>query len=347
MDVVIRNVDTSLPLSHIISAVNDQLGDKKAVVDIQRFKRTSGGAHKPLPLIRVTCATADYRDLLLQQGVQVNGNCCVAELPATRSDGSAALGKIATCSDNEAMAIISSSCANTFLHPEDLPPVVEGLNAYVWPKRRGRFYRGYHAVLTKRDMELIGTGAINAWPVITSIDYSHRHSHEKTSRYSCDSIILVTRETIDYHKATRAEVQRDDFVLEVGCDVGECCAIAATCCGPENVIGVDLACLSVSRAREAYPSIRFEVLDVLQAGAKSALHQLERDVDKKFSKVLIDINGNRDIGAVCRVIQIVVEDLAPVAIIVKNRALHNILLQSKQSQELIDKSVGLDDDHTN
>jgi predicted O-methyltransferase YrrM len=334
MDVVLRNIDISLTTTDLVSLLQDQLGDGNAVIDIQRFKRTCGGTHKLLPLIRVTCASEEHSSFLLLNGVKVNGKHCPAEVPATPADAPAALGKVASCCDGEAMAIISTTCAKAVLYPADLPLhlVVEGGRAYVWPRKKGRFHRGHHTDLSARDLQLIETRAISAWPVMTANGSCVGVTSNSQER--SPSVIVVTRETVDYHKATRVEVQPADMVLEVGCDLGECCAVASTCCGYERVVGVDLAPLSVSRARKAFPAIRFEVMDVLQAGAGEGLRNLQREIKGEFSKVLIDINGNRDLGAVCRVIQVVVQELTPAAIIVKSRALYDIILsQTKPSHD--------------
>jgi hypothetical protein len=126
-----------------------------------------------------------------------------------------------------------------------------------------------------------------------------------------------------------------DFVLEIGSDLGVCCNIVSKACGVKNVVGVDLAPLSVSRARASYPDVHFEVLDVLQVGASQRLHELEEGAGGgRFNKVLIDINGNRDVEALTLVIKMVINDLHPDTLIVKNRALFKQVQETRREQSV-------------
>ena len=83
----------------------------------------------------------------------------------------------------------------------------------------------------------------------------------------------------------------------------------------------------------------FEVADVLQAGAlprlvcpapETAAEDGKTDGEKvssqPWSKVFIDINGNRELETVVQVVQAVIAELAPVAVFVKSSALHQALL---------------------
>ena len=49
-------------------------------------------------------------------------------------------------------------------------------------------------------------------------------------------------------------------------------------------------------------------------------------VSQPWSKVFIDINGNRELETVVQVVQAVIAELAPAAVFVKSSALHQALL---------------------
>jgi predicted O-methyltransferase YrrM len=123
-----------------------------------------------------------------------------------------------------------------------------------------------------------------------------------------------------------------DLVLEIGSDLGVCCDIVSKACGAKSVFGVDLAPLSVSRAKASYPDLTFEVLDVLQVGASQRLHELEEGAGGRFNKVLVDINGNRNVEALTLVIKMVLSDLHPDALIVKNRALFKQVQETRRAK---------------
>ena len=111
--------------------------------------------------------------------------------------------------------------------------------------------------------------------------------------------------------------------------------------------------LSISRSRASHPHILFEKLDALQAGAADALRRLAGKAkagetaaaeaapassnafsggssggsSSSFSKVFIDINGNRPLLAVAGVLQMVLHELAGEGelklVVVKSRELHD------------------------
>ena len=117
--------------------------------------------------------------------------------------------------------------------------------------------------------------------------------------------LICCAETRDYRRLARAESLPGDVVLEIGSDLGATCALLARGCGEANVLGVDLSVSSVVAARKAYPAIRFEQFDVLNNAAPNALRLLARAMAPRgsaenvfFTKVFIDVNGNRELSTV-------------------------------------------------
>ncbi len=318
LSVILRDVDVNLSEAdalRLISSATDICASGIVITGIKRMMRTSRGATPHLlPLLRVFCESELQRSLLLKLGglILCPGCFCAAEAPLTSDDSPAALGRFNDYDDASVSAFIASPAfSHAVRHSPKtvLPKPHIGEAAYIF--NRGHFRDGRHGLWTE-EMEASKSDKVCAWPL-----YS-RSTQEKATA----AVILVCAETIDYHRAVRAFVCPDDNVVEIGCDDGRACAVAAQSCGPSRVLGIDLALLSVTRARAAFPEIRFEQLDVLQRGGVAAIRALVGGgVGDDFSVVLIDVNGNRGIGCVVRVLQVIINELHPTLIIVKSRAL--------------------------
>jgi hypothetical protein len=150
--------------------------------------------------------------------------------------------------------------------------------------------------------------------------------------------VTICRETDAYRRCATNYVRGDDCVLEIGSDLGLCCAVAAPLC-EGKLVGVDLSPTSVATSRARFPHIRFEVLDCLQVGAAAALlelsprkHTAEEGRDGGgYSMVFIDINGNRPLHAVAGVLEMVLTEFRPPPsfVCVKSRALHSAVAASR------------------
>ena len=314
LSIVLRDVDVTLSEAdalRLISSAADICASGIVITGIKRMMRTSRGATpRLLQLLRVFCSSETQRSKLLNLGgVTLYPGCfCAAEAPLTSDDSPAALGRF---NDYDDASVTSFLASPAFSHavrhsPETvLPKPRIGEAAYIF--NRGHFRDGRHGLWTE---EMETSAKVCAWPL---------YSRSSQEAAAAAAVILVCAETIDYHRAVRAFVCPDDNVVEIGCDDGRACAVAARSCGPARVLGIDLALLSVSRARAAFPEIRFEQLDVLQRGGAAAIRALVGNAD--FSLVLIDVNGNRGIGCVVRVLQVMMNELHPTLIIVKSRAL--------------------------
>lgn len=316
--VIVRDVDTTLVLEDIIQCLEGHYG---VALSATRFHRTTKGTRIPLPLLRLTTDSESVCATLLKEGIHLGGKHCLVELPLSAEDSAPARGKVSRLLESELNEILQTLSLNAFLHPDDLATVAVsvGRAAYVWPARAGRFYRGTHCTAFS-ELEK----HMNAWPVLSRKEGSVPSPHAP--------LLIVCSETEEYHRAARAECMDGDIVLEIGSDLGVCCDLVAKACGARKVVGIDLAPLSVSRAKESYPDLHFEVLDALQVGASQRLHELEDGAGGRFTKVLIDINGNRDVEALALVIKMVLSDLHPEAVIVKNRAFFNKIAGTRKEK---------------
>jgi hypothetical protein len=90
------------------------------------------------------------------------------------------------------------------------------------------------------------------------------------------------RDVNEYRATVPAYVNKDDVVLEVGCEWGTTTALLAQ--HAREVIGTDVSPDCVERARQSHPGVRFEILDGFDV--RAAL-----EFGRAFSKIYIDISG--------------------------------------------------------
>ena len=325
MDVVLRHVDTSLSVEEILHQLAEQVEFSPGSVCISRFRRTTRSLNAPLPLVRITCSNDSIaRAFLANEAIKLNGKLCATELPRANQTSSAALGKHkGTPGTNLAEAMLPS----VLIYPEELTSA--------WPPRlsfcapRGRFHSGWRmqgeAVQCEAHTEAHCTrGAVQCgirgkcavcvpsgctlWPVLSAPSLPFT----KPDASLQPSLILVAATTSVYRRIARVEVVHEDRVLEIGSDLGGTCALLASLAGGK-VVGVDLSSDSVNSAKATYPRITFLQEDVLKEGALRRLATLAHtlgwdehvrmraDVVLPFTKVFIDINGNRRADTVLQV----------------------------------------------
>jgi trans-aconitate methyltransferase len=132
---------------------------------------------------------------------------------------------------------------------------------------------------------------------------------------------IATRGVKEYRETIPVWVNKDDVVLEIGCEWGTTTALIAPRC--KEVIGTDVSPEVIERAREKHPDIRFEVLDAFDVLAALSL-------DKQFTKVYIDISGisgYRSLLDVIALLAMYATVLRPEAIIIKSGALKHFASQ--------------------
>ncbi|GAA5018152.1 class I SAM-dependent methyltransferase [Actinopolymorpha pittospori] len=94
--------------------------------------------------------------------------------------------------------------------------------------------------------------------------------------------IVATRSVAEYRATIPALVDRDDVVLEVGCEWGTTTQVLAR--HARQVLGTDISPRCVERATKMRPDLDFRVLDAFDV--RSVL-----DLPQQFSKVYMDLSG--------------------------------------------------------
>ena len=134
-------------------------------------------------------------------------------------------------------------------------------------------------------------------------------------QFRMNTMMVATRNVKEYRETIPVWVNKDDVVLEIGCEWGTTTQIIAAHC--REVIGTDISPECVQRARERHPDLRFEVLDGFDVRAAYNL-------GKQFTKVYIDISGisgYRSLLDVISLLNMYATVFRPEAIIVKSGAL--------------------------
>ena len=358
-EVVLRNVPVNLSEETVIECLFKQTGERPCRVD--RFRRTAGGKRKPLPMCRVWCASAAQKDDLLKNGIYLEGVWCSGQEPGTPSTSAAALGKLPrgdTTEDEILLRNIRETFKCMVWSPDLKWPVPDvGDRVYVVPQGSRARRGGFHATVLAlpftddgegasddqqlcRDKERVvlgrSTGTSNAnyiqieLPIscITPVFFGkHRVDNPCSGEGSSLPLLVCCAETEHYRRLAITEVEevdvRDDIVLEIGSDLGITTNLLYES-HSGRVVGVDLSESSVLRARESYPLIRFEQLDVLERGA--LLRFLKNfSGECPFQQVFIDINGSRELSSVLQVISVVKTVIDPKMVCVKSRTLFSAL----------------------
>jgi hypothetical protein len=147
-------------------------------------------------------------------------------------------------------------------------------------------------------------------------------------------LVIVLPETNLYRRWALVHTRHNDSFCEIGCDVGILVhRIWEHSSCPHNVCGIDKALEDIHQAQQRFPRCNFQAWEVPLLG-----EQQQSDKDKLpmnlFSQpsdtmatnqslvVAIDINGNRELEAVQKCIQIVIQEWKPRLIVVKSRALY-------------------------
>jgi len=119
---------------------------------------------------------------------------------------------------------------------------------------------------------------------------------------------VITRGVAEYRRTIPQYVDAGDIVLEVGCGTGKTTEILSR--HAAKVVGIDPG-EAIEKARNTYPGIQFERIDGFDIGAILSL-------GLRFTKVYIDISGNRDILDVVKITTKHAAALKPEVIVVKS-----------------------------
>ncbi|KAJ3146933.1 hypothetical protein HDU89_005963 [Geranomyces variabilis] len=125
--------------------------------------------------------------------------------------------------------------------------------------------------------------------------------------------VLICRTTTAYRMAARAQVFATDNVVEIGSSYGVCTDILSQ--HAKSVFGIEVSPMLVKEARRRQPTLRFELLNVLENPQRAM------ELMKGTTKVFIDIGGNRTLGDVVRIIALLTEGLDLKLVCVKSEEL--------------------------
>ena len=130
-------------------------------------------------------------------------------------------------------------------------------------------------------------------------------------------LVIVTSETTDYRRTSVVQTTSEDNFLEIGCDFG----ITVEHVDAKSRIGVDKSEESIRIAKERYPSCQFLLGDIFD-GLSVTL--------ESPSVVSMDINGNRELPAVLKCIQVILDTWSPRIVVVKSRELYGLLRKARR-----------------
>jgi hypothetical protein len=140
------------------------------------------------------------------------------------------------------------------------------------------------------------------------------------------NIIVVASETNDYRRTAIVNTLPNEHFVEIGCDFG----ILVDSVRCVTTLGIDKSETSIEIAKSRYPTRQYILGDIFEAEEKDMIFQTiqsntrqveEQNLNSSSLVVAIDINGNRELPAVLKCIEIML-DLSPRLIIVKSRALY-------------------------
>lgn len=133
------------------------------------------------------------------------------------------------------------------------------------------------------------------------------------------TLVVATRGVKEYRATIPTYVERDDVVLEVGCEWGTTTEILAEYA--KEAIGVDISPECIRRAREMRPNIRFEVVDAFDMASLLAL-------GRTFNKIYLDLSGFSGYASLLdliALIQMYEATLCPRVIVVKSQSLKQFI----------------------
>jgi|TARA_B100001964_G_scaffold241101_1_gene312624 trans-aconitate methyltransferase len=141
-------------------------------------------------------------------------------------------------------------------------------------------------------------------------------------QFKVNTKFIATRGVKEYRASISDWIDKNDVVLEIGCEWGATTTLLARHC--KEVLGTDVSPVCIERARERHPDLQFDVLDAFDV--LSALK-----LGKKFTKIYIDMSGfsgYRSLLDTISLLTMYATVLRPEAIVIKSGALKNFAANS-------------------
>jgi len=141
-------------------------------------------------------------------------------------------------------------------------------------------------------------------------------------QFKINTKFVATRGVKEYRASISDWINKDDVVLEIGCEWGTTTVLIAPCC--KEVLGTDISRDCIERARQRHPDIQFEVLDAFDVLAALNL-------GKNFTKIYIDmsgLSGYRSLLDAVSLLNMYATVLRPEAIVIKSGAVKHFAANS-------------------
>ena len=146
---------------------------------------------------------------------------------------------------------------------------------------------------------------------------------------SSSCTIVVCPETSHYRQLARLLPLPGEKVLEIGSDLGACTNLLRRSVTSDEAlgraVGVDKSPKSVEEAKKRFPGIPFYCLDVLTSQNENNLGIPEEIAEGGFDVIFVDINGNRMIDSVAKVVSITRASFSPRLIVCKSTQMTSAL----------------------
>jgi len=102
------------------------------------------------------------------------------------------------------------------------------------------------------------------------------------NQFKLKCIYVGTRGVSEYRQSIEKYVDKDDYILEIGCEWGTTSRLIHKKC--KNLLATDVSHDCILKAKELYPKINFAILDVFNI--RKAL-----EFKIPFTKMYIDVSG--------------------------------------------------------
>uniref|UniRef100_A0A7S0AB23 Methyltransferase domain-containing protein n=1 Tax=Pyrodinium bahamense TaxID=73915 RepID=A0A7S0AB23_9DINO len=136
-----------------------------------------------------------------------------------------------------------------------------------------------------------------------------------TAQAAC---VAIVADTLGYRQLARCQVTAQDRVVEIGSSTGLCTTILHA--QASSVIGFDLSLAQLDEARQAFPEVRFEFLNIFEEPDRL------RDMPEASgcTVAFLDIGGDREISQVVHAIELLRRHCLPSLrlLVVKSEELH-------------------------
>ena len=167
-------------------------------------------------------------------------------------------------------------------------------------------------------------------------DDNIRQLRDTLNVYDASAMVVVVPTTNMYRHVASVVQKPVNYAVEIGSGYGNTTEQLAKSLGNTNVIGIDQGWKYVMGARENFPTIRFERLDVLEDAdfVKATCLQHAKDGnDGNDTKIatFIDIGGVRELSAIVKILPWAIEELGSVLVVIKSKRLSAVESSSSES----------------